>query len=143
MSRLLRLIPRRRVLAFIALHGTEATMPKQIGVREYHYDGQDWRVVALEVEDQAAVQFWAEQFGHDEKRFRANTYTRDDGTQWTKYSSGGVWHAAGPPGIRAEVEANVDEETGWPPPPKRLAEVDDEQLREIAHPATPDAGEVG
>jgi hypothetical protein len=100
-----RLIPRREVLAFIALTGDEASMPHTIRFREYRGGDRDWHVVDLDVDGEAAVRFWAGVFGHPEHHFRRSEHTRADGTRWTNYSSSN----AGWRGFTTEVEAQVDE----------------------------------
>jgi hypothetical protein len=57
-------IPRRDVLAFIAVHGTDAVTPHTVRFEEYVDAGEPWHVVSLTVADEAAVQFWADLFGH-------------------------------------------------------------------------------
>jgi hypothetical protein len=57
-------IPRRDVLAFIAVHATDAAAPHTVRFEEYVDHGEQWHVVALTVADEAAVRFWADIFGH-------------------------------------------------------------------------------
>lgn len=101
----LRLIPRREVLAFIALTGDESTMPRNISFREYTYkDGNEWHVVDITVDDAAAVRFWADAFGHPEDRLYRTDHTRADGSRWVQYRS----QHTGWRGFTTTVEATVD-----------------------------------
>jgi hypothetical protein len=63
-----RKIPRRDVLAFIAVHATDAVAPHTVRFEEYVDAGEQWHVVALVVADEAAVRFWADIFGHHPDR---------------------------------------------------------------------------
>jgi hypothetical protein len=99
-----RLIPRREVLAFIALNGDESTMPIEIRFREYIYVGDEWHVIALAVDTEAAVRHWANAFGHGANHFSSNVHARDDGTQYMVHKS----HDYNWRGFITEVRANVD-----------------------------------
>ena len=101
-----RQIPRREVLAFIALNCDEAMAPQEVEFREYAYSGRDWHVVELTVETEAAVRHWAKVFGHGERDFRRSEHVREDGTRWTRYGSqSDDWR-----GFITQVSASIDDQ---------------------------------
>lgn len=122
-----RLIPRREVLAFIALTSDEASAPNTVEIREYvHTDGAEWHVIDLTVDSEAAVRFWAGVFGHPENRFhRSEPITLDDGTHVVRCRSQNTgWR-----GFTTEVAASIGQPAEVP-----LDERTAERLREIAGP---------
>jgi hypothetical protein len=119
-----RMIPRREVLAFIALNTDEASAPSMVEFREYGYEGREWHVIDLTVGTEAAVRFWAGVFGHGERAVHHNVHTRKDGSRWTSHYS----QATGWRGFTTEIRANVDEHTE----PEPLDDATREQLAAIA-----------
>jgi hypothetical protein len=100
-------IPRRDVLAFIAVHGTDAVAPHTVRFEEYIDHGEPWHVVALAVADEAAVRFWADVFGHHPGRLRHTHYpagSRGRACPYTFIDStdDGWW------GLTTDVTATVD-----------------------------------
>jgi hypothetical protein len=69
-----RKIPRRDVLAFIAVHSTDTVAPHTVRFEEYVDAGEEWHVVALVVADEAAVRFWADVFGHRPDQLHRTEY---------------------------------------------------------------------
>lgn len=121
-----RRIPRREVLAFIALNGEELHMPHSVEFREYVYEGDEYRVITLEVETEAAVRFWAQVFGHRHERWYSYDYAATaDRPAWTKYRSGDTWR-----GWLTRIDADVKH--GVAAPESSLKVSDEARLREIA-----------
>jgi hypothetical protein len=117
-----RTIPRREVLAFIALHGDEASMPCIVRFRESHHHDRDWRVVDLTVDSEAAVRHWMTVFGHDEKYLSRYDQTRDDGTRYTSYYS----QEDGWRGFTTAIGASVDA------PPAPVVALDEPTMAALA-----------
>lgn len=121
-----RKVPRREILAFIALNTDEASAPTSVEFREYTGDeGRDWYVIELQVDSEAAVRYWAGVFGHPERYLYRREHTRADGTRWTMYRS----QADGWRGFTTVVGAAVDE----PAPDVQLDDATREQLAELAN----------
>lgn len=119
-----RLIPRREVLAFIALHGTEEAAPNQVNFREYEREGQEWHCIDLAVDTPDAVRFWAQTFGHAESRYRVQKLS--DETLY--HSSHDTWR-----GWRVKAECFADSVADTP--------LDDDTREQLAALAEPDAQE--
>lgn len=119
-----RMIPRREVLAFIALTTDEALAPEEVRFYEYiDNEGKACRVITLTVETETAVRFWAAAFGHGEYGFHMADNSSTDGERhWTTYSSTDTgWR-----GFTTEVNARVYKAADVP-----LDETTRDQLREI------------
>jgi hypothetical protein len=102
-----RRIPRRDVLAFIAVHSTDATAPHMVRFEEYVDHGEQWHVVALVVADEAAVRFWADIFGHHPDQLHredrpAGTAGRSRPCTFIDSMADGWW------GLTTDVTATVD-----------------------------------
>lgn len=124
-----RLIPRREVLAFIALTTDEASAPNEIEFREYvGEDGRVWRVVEIYVDSEAAVRFWMGVFGHEERYLFRSDRTGSDGIRYTSYRS----QSDGWRGFTTVVQARVNQ------PADVQLDVDTvERLRAVAGEVTP------